>query len=54
MHMLYGDIYPVIPLPRLSRYPSALFTPLSLYPVVPPAPLPRCPVTPEDSRCESL
>jgi|CXWL01.1.fsa_nt_gi hypothetical protein len=53
MGMLHSDIYPVILLPRLSRYCSTSFTPISLYPVVSPAPLPRCPVTPEDSRCES-
>ena len=54
--MLRSDRYPLTPLPRVSRYPSApriLVPPLSLCPVSRPAPLPPYPVTPIVKLCAS-
>ena len=54
MDMVRSDSYPIIPLARLSRYPSALLMPvppLSLYPASCPAPLPPYPFTPIPKLC---
>jgi hypothetical protein len=54
MGILQSYSYPVIPLLPCLMFYATLITPIPLYPVPYPAPLPRYPVIPEDSLCESL